>query len=63
LVTFGMMTLMTAGGALSGYLFRARREVPVLHPADDSDLSDSSSPRIINESPTPLNAPQSDKVS
>lgn len=26
LVTFGMMTLMTAGGALSGYFYRGRKE-------------------------------------
>jgi len=42
LVTFGMMTLMTAGGALSGYLFRARREKSVQAEAQPI-------PRVINE--------------
>lgn len=59
LVTFGMMTLMTAGGALSGYLFRAKRErLPV--PINDAALDNSSQPRVINETARVLESAESD---
>lgn len=48
LITFGMMTLMTAGGALSGYLFRARRE-RLPQAINDPSLDPSSTPRVIND--------------
>lgn len=49
LVTFGMMTLMTAGGALSGYLFRAKRERLVVT-NNHSAIDQNAQPRVINES-------------
>ncbi len=52
LVTFGMMTLMTAGGALSGYLFRGRRETTASLSEPLSDNSESSI-TIINQESTP----------
>jgi hypothetical protein len=47
LITFGMMTLMTAGGALGGYLFRGRKTEPVL-PATGSNTQ----PLVVGEGST-----------
>lgn len=64
LVTFGMMTLMTAGGALGGYLFRARRELPVLSEPDVIETGEfvGDSARVVNDPPPVLKAPHKDKT-
>ncbi len=52
LITFGMMTLMTAGGALSGYFYRGRKDNLFYDP--EYDVQPEKSPRVINpELPAP----------
>ena len=60
LITFGLMTLMTAGGALSGYFYRGRREASRLDVTDAAQYDSS----VVSEQVTPprqINPPDKSK--